>query len=37
MKRRRRERLNDMDIVGIEKDLTQVLSQMNKNMEDLGL
>jgi hypothetical protein len=37
MKRRRRERLNDMDIVGIEKELTQVLSQMNKNMEDLGL
>ena len=37
MKRRRRERLNDMDIVGIEKEITQVLSQMNKNMEDLGL
>lgn len=37
MKRRRRERLNDMDIVGIEKEITQVLLQMNKNMEDLGL
>lgn len=37
MKRRRRERLNDMDIVGIEKEITQVLSQMNKNMEDLGV